>query len=177
MGRQAGRGLAPLHHRVRTFRERDRAPARTGRRKTMWNDAQHHTASIKIEDLADAICATNEVIHSFNQDTAMWRGHADAGWALQACVFRKPKTSAEMASYNETALMGHFLMRAPTRSHAKTPEPSDYFGWLSLAQHYGLPTRLLDWSENPLVAAYFAVAEPSDDDGCIGALSPTDLNQ
>jgi hypothetical protein len=41
---------------------------------------------------------------------------------------------------------------------------------LALAQHHGLPTRLLDWTENPLVAAYFACGH-RDRDGAIYALN------
>lgn len=144
----------------------------------MGVDLGRHTSAIRIEDLSDAIRAADEVSQRFNGDTAFWRGHADADWALQAQVFRKPREHPDLSSYDETGLIGHFVMRAPTRSLAKTPDPHDYFGWLFLAQHYGLPTRLLDWSEGPLVALYFAVTGGHEDhDGCAWALWPGGLNK
>jgi hypothetical protein len=56
--------------------------------------------------------------------------------------------------------------------------PATDFDWLFLQQHYGVPTRLLDWTENPFIALYFALSSSAkDDDACIWMLDPIKWNK
>jgi len=109
----------------------------------------------------------------FKDQANLWfRGHARQEWLLQPQVLRKefaeraralnpnaldPVFSFEASLFNQVRRRGHHLLPA---SNTLTDA---YF----LAQHHGLPTRLLDWSTNPLVGLFFAVSEHADHNGSV----------
>jgi FRG domain len=99
-----------------------------------------------------------------------WRGHACARWELLPSVHRP------LYRNFESHLALSFMRRAKTRHIAPLPAEDAWPDWLFLMQHYGLPTRLLDWTRSPLTAAVFAVESHRDEPGAIWALSPFQWN-
>lgn len=103
---------------------------------------------------------------------AFFRGHRRFEWELVPAAFR-PNCKGD-----ERSMLNDFRNRAPIR-YSGCPDENDVCSWLCLAQHYGLPTRLLDWTLSPLVAAYFATERSEQDDdrpGSIWVLNASKLN-
>lgn len=88
----------------------------------------------------------------------IYRGQADASWQLQSSLERLIGTdwSSEKAQKFEELS----LIRFRSKFHLydrENIEPKSKLGWLSLMQHHGVPTRLLDFTESPYIALYFAL--------------------
>jgi hypothetical protein len=99
----------------------------------------------------------------------LFRGHNDANWELVPKAAR-----AEYQKLDYSVFFPSFKRRAVEFLEA---QPENAWDWLAVAQHHGLPTPLLDWSYNPMIAAYFAVFPEENRDCAIYAFyddSPID---
>lgn len=126
--------------------------------------------SFEIDSVHSFIAAARTAFQGFGKSVHWFRGQSSASYGLVPSVHRDYDQSGE---HN---LAAHFRLAAPTR-HLNTPDLGNLSAWISMMQHFGLPTRLLDWSTSPLVALFFALdSKSATGDAAVWGLAPSRLN-
>jgi hypothetical protein len=115
-----------------------------------------------IQSVEDLLGIVQEYAHT----SVIYRGVTSSKYELIPKVGRRRRGKKMLEPKDERYILGLFKQRAIPHLHRA---PNDDWEWLAIAQHHGLPTRLLDWTRNPLVAAYFAVVEKHEGDSAIYA--------
>lgn len=98
-------------------------------------------------------------------ETLFYRGQASIDFKLIPSIGRIAKEGQEEALlYFERKIFEEFKRKYAMFTDVR---PKNDMEFLFLAQHYGLPTRLLDWTYNPLIALYFACCSHPENNGVV----------
>ena len=128
----------------------------------------------RIETVQDMLSKVHALSQQLRGVQLWFRGCTDARYDLLPSIARQDTGLA-----GEMALISLFKQNAVQFVRDR---PQSEWEWLFLARHHSVPTRLLDWTESPLVGLYFATHSRDDTskndkkDGCLWVLLPTELN-
>jgi len=113
----------------------------------------------------------NKCLKQFRQHY-IFRGHASNEWHLKSSLERATEKYRENFSdilQDENQIIEKFISRAHQYIQSP-PQNQEIIEWLSIIQHYGGPTRLLDFTESFYVASFFAI-ETATGDSCVWAIN------
>lgn len=109
----------------------------------------------------------------------IYRGQGNYADKILPGILRWKKTdngaSTTQYSQMEFNVLSDFISEACR--FIKDVPTGDTVAWLEIAQHFGVPTRLLDFTENPLVALYFACSDLQDTQALVCVLNEPQYNK
>lgn len=110
----------------------------------------------------------------------IFRGHGDhQNYKLKPQIFRWKNLGGGRSCTEYSQLEYNILKDFTSEAcrYLKDVSVEDIPAWLEIAQHFGAPTRLLDFTENPLVALYFACSDAVNADASVWILDRYAYNQ
>jgi hypothetical protein len=120
-------------------------------------------ADKRIESFEDL----HRAIETYSGKIVIFRGVRLESHQLIPKIGRYKKFKKSKSTLKEERYMLRLFKEQSVRF--MTHSPNNDWEWLAIMQHHGMPTRLLDWTRNPLVATYFAVQKEYDGDSCVYA--------
>lgn len=127
-----------------------------------------------VHKFVELVCTFRDNWISGSDYFSPWfRGQRKVSWTLQPNIFRYGLFA------EEDEIRAEFQRRGP--QYLTEIPPVDYWGWYFLMQHYGAPTRLLDWTDSALIALFFALnwsdSQEPEEDAVVWMLDPWWLNR
>lgn len=108
----------------------------------------------------------HDCIQRYDQKFTVFRGVSSSAYGLIPKIGRPDTKLMGRLDKTEKRMLEVFQDRAVPHL---TFTPRNDWEWVALMQHHGAPTRLLDWSRNALVAAYFAVEKEATTNSAVYA--------
>ncbi len=107
-----------------------------------------------VGSLTDFLSVTKAIGSASSTGTLWYRGASDSTHELLPRLYRDSRPARELVDIEHEMLAQFHARSRPYLEH----EIQAPWGYVFLMQHYGVPTRLLDWSENAFVGLYFALS-------------------
>jgi hypothetical protein len=109
-----------------------------------------------------------------SRKTWIFRGHQRVSYKLEPSIERSTKGKNVPWVALESMIMDEFRAKARMHMDVTTYPPDEKLNWLAAMQHFGIPTRLLDFTYSPYVALYFALRncpeEPQSEPAAVWAI-------
>jgi len=136
----------------------------------MQKEKAHHTLSF--DTIAELVNFLGKLKYGY-----FYRGVPDYKFELKSKlqrVLEDNQCDAKLWYAKEIFSINYFKQQFKTIDK-NCPEDEDIFNWLCLMQHYGAPTRLIDWTLSPYVALFFAYTDidfKKEKDGALWIINP-----